>query len=79
MSGVTIGGRRFSRRTITFAWIIALSAVVIFFLYKEWIAALYVMATLGVTALMIVVAKADLSGAKKPGSGQTEAEASNER
>jgi hypothetical protein len=77
MGGITIGGKHLSRRTVTLAWIIAASAVVIFFLYKEWIAPLYVMATLGVTALLIIVATADLSGAKKPGSEQTEA--SNER
>jgi hypothetical protein len=74
MSGITIGGKHLSRRTVTIIWVAVLAAVVIFFLYKSWIAQLYVLATLGVTALMIIVARADLSGAKKPGSGMVEDE-----
>lgn len=66
MSGITIGGKHLSRRMVTIIWVTALATLVIFFLYKEWIAQLYVLATLGVTALLIIVAKADLSGAKKP-------------
>lgn len=78
MSGITIGGRNFSRRTVTIFWVALSSAVVIFLLYKEWIAPLYVMATLGITALLIIVGMADLSGAKKPGSA-LDLEASDER
>lgn len=78
MSGVTIAGRHFSRRTVTVFWSLLLAVLVIFLLYKGWIALLYVLATIGVTILMVIVATADLSGAKKPGSGQSEIEASNE-
>lgn len=78
MSGITIGGKHFSRRTINYFLTALSAALVIFLLYKGQIALLYVLATVGVTALMVIVALADLSGAKQPGIEQTE-EASNER
>jgi hypothetical protein len=40
-------------------------AIVIFLLYKERADWLYVLATLGVTALLITVAASDLGGARK--------------
>lgn len=79
VSGITIGGRHFSRRIVTIFWVALSSAVIIFLLYKEWIAALYVLATLGITVLLVIVGWADLSGAKKPGSGQTDMEVADER
>lgn len=78
MSGITIGGRNFSRRTVTIFWVALISAIVIFLLVKEYIAALYVLATLGITVLLAIVGMADLSGAKKPGSA-LDMEASDER
>jgi peptidoglycan/LPS O-acetylase OafA/YrhL len=50
---------------IALAWIVGLAAVVIFLLYKEMADWLYVLATLGVTVLLIVVAVADLKGRRK--------------
>ena len=52
-------------RRMTLLWIAALVAVVIGLLYWEKIALLYVLATLGVTALMIGAAMADLAGTKR--------------
>ena len=57
----TKGRRR--RKTITLSWIAALAILVIGLIYWEQTALLYILATLGVTALLVVVAKADLHGA----------------
>src|SRR5215210_3390550 len=57
-------GRK-SRRKFTFLWVAALAVIVITLLVLEQTALLYVLATLGVTALLVVVALADLSGARK--------------
>jgi heme O synthase-like polyprenyltransferase len=57
-------GRRKSRRK-SLLWIAAAVAVVIVLLTQEQVALLYVLATLSVTALLIVVALADLRGAKQ--------------
>lgn len=54
-----------NRRLFTFAWIAALSLLTVFLIYKELTAILYILATLGVTALLIVVALADLSRHEK--------------
>ncbi|MGI9065834.1 MAG: hypothetical protein ACR2HX_05440 [Pyrinomonadaceae bacterium] len=48
------------RRLITILWTGLLGVVVITLIYKELTAVLYILATLGVTALLIVVAMADL-------------------
>jgi hypothetical protein len=42
-----------------------MTAIVVALLYWERIALLYVLATFGLTALMIIVALADLGGSKK--------------
>ena len=52
------------RRLFTAAWIVVLSVVTISLIYWEKTAILYILATLGVTALLIVVAFADLHGAE---------------
>ncbi|HKC62188.1 MAG TPA: hypothetical protein VKB86_01060 [Pyrinomonadaceae bacterium] len=52
-------------RLIVLAWIVGLAALVIFLLYKEMADWLYVIATLGVTVLLVVVAVADLHGGRK--------------
>jgi len=52
-------GRR--RKSITYLWIAALAIVTVFLIYKEMTALLYILATLGVTAILLVVANADLS------------------
>ncbi|CAN5626696.1 MAG: hypothetical protein H0T77_10120 [Pyrinomonadaceae bacterium] len=54
-----------NRKFITFAWIAALTLLTVFLIYRELTAVLYILATLGVTGLLIVVAFADLSRHEK--------------
>ena len=56
---------RRNRKLITFGWMAALAILVIFLIYREMTAVLYILATLGVTALLVVVALADLGHAEK--------------
>lgn len=56
-------GRR-SRRMNTFLWIGALTAATIALIYYQQTEILYILATLGVTVLLAVVALADLKGAQ---------------
>lgn len=56
------------RKMITFIWTGLLSLVVILLIYWEKTALLYILATLGVTALLVVVATADLDRQKSPAS-----------
>jgi uncharacterized membrane protein YhaH (DUF805 family) len=53
------------RKLITILWTALLALGTIILLYKEQTALLYILATLGVTAILIVVAMADLSPAAK--------------
>ncbi len=53
------------RRQITLLWIAAAALLIILLLRYEQIALLYVLATLSVTALLIIVSLSDLSGARK--------------
>jgi hypothetical protein len=50
------------RRWLTYLWIVAILVVVSLLIYFERTALLYVLATLGVTALLLIVAFADLGG-----------------
>jgi hypothetical protein len=50
---------------MTLLWIVAMAAIIVGLMYWEQIALLYVLATLGMTALLVVVAVADLGGTKK--------------
>ena len=63
MSRVANRGR--NRKFLTFAWITALAMLTVFLIYRELTAVLYILATLGVTALLIVVALADLARHEK--------------
>ena len=56
---------RRNRRLITFGWMAALAILTIFLIYREMTAVLYILVTLGVTALLIVVALADLAHGEK--------------
>jgi hypothetical protein len=58
--------RKRRRRFITFAWLAGLAALIIVLIRWEQTALLYILATLGVTALMVVVALADLEDKKTP-------------
>ncbi len=53
------------RRRNTLLWSAAVAAIVIGLIYKEQVALLYVLASLSVTALLVVVALADLGGARR--------------
>ncbi len=66
-SRIQASGRR-RRKMITFIWMGLLSLAVIALIYWEQTALLYILATLGVTALLVVVALADL-GAEKTSVG----------
>lgn len=57
--------RKRNRRLLTLAWVVGLAALIIFLLIKERADILYVLATLSVTALLVVVALADLGGGRK--------------
>jgi hypothetical protein len=50
------------RRWLTYVWIVSILLVVSLLIYFERTALLYVLATLGVTALLLIVAFADLGG-----------------
>jgi hypothetical protein len=50
------------RRWLTYVWIVGILLVVSVLIYFERTALLYVLATLGVTALLLIVAFADLGG-----------------
>lgn len=52
------------RRMFTILWTAALSLGTIILIYKEMTALLYILATLGVTALLAVVGMADLAHAE---------------
>ena len=65
MSRKTTWTIRRSRKAFTFLWISVLAILTIFLIYREMTAVLYILATLGVTALLVVVALADLSRAEK--------------
>ena len=52
--------RKRKRRTLTYLWIFGLVVFVSLLIYFERAELLYIFATLGVTALLIVVAMADL-------------------
>ncbi|HMF55111.1 MAG TPA: hypothetical protein VK619_02015 [Pyrinomonadaceae bacterium] len=55
------------RRTRTLIWVAALAALTISLIYFGQTEVLYILSTLGVTALLVVVAMADLSGKEKAG------------
>jgi peptidoglycan/LPS O-acetylase OafA/YrhL len=57
--------RKRNRRLLTFALVVGIATLIIILLYKERADVLYVLATLSVTALLVVVAVADLGGGRK--------------
>ncbi|HKZ02248.1 MAG TPA: hypothetical protein VI750_11860 [Pyrinomonadaceae bacterium] len=69
MRSKTQAGERRRRKLITFIWIALLSLAVIALIYWEQTALLYILATLGVTTLLIVVAVSDLGGETITGDG----------
>jgi fatty acid desaturase len=61
----TLAGNRRRRKTITALWVAVMSVGVILLLLWEMTAILYILATLGVTALLIMVATSDLAHTDK--------------
>jgi hypothetical protein len=51
---------KFSRRTIALLWLLAVGLVIGILIYLEQIAVLYVLATIGLVALLIIVGFSDL-------------------
>ena len=65
MSSITRSGNaRRRRRLITVLWTAVLTLVTVSLIYWEMTAILYIVATLSVTALLVVVALADLRGSE---------------
>jgi hypothetical protein len=64
-SRTTVASDRRRRKTITALWMAVLSLGVILLIYWELTAILYILATLSVTALLIVVALSDLAHTDK--------------
>jgi len=54
------------QRGFTYLWIFGLAVLIFLLIYFEQTALLYVLATLGVTTLLVVVAVADLGRSDKP-------------
>ena len=65
MSGKRTWASGRSRKLFTFLWIAALAIITIILIYREMTALLYILATLGVTALLVIVALADLARGEK--------------
>lgn len=61
----SLAADRRRRKLITAVWLLALSVGVIVLIYFEMTAILYILATLGVTALLVVVAMSDLAHGDK--------------
>jgi len=61
MNRKTLAGDRRRRKLITLLWALGLAALVITLIYLEKTAILYILCTLGVTALLMVVAFSDLA------------------
>ena len=61
MNRKTLTGDRRRRKLITVLWALGLAALVITLIYLERTAILYILCTLGVTALLIIVAISDLA------------------
>ena len=61
MNRRTMAGDRRRRKLITAAWALGLAVVVITLIYLEKTAILYILCTLGVTALLVIVAFSDLA------------------
>ena len=60
MNQKTLAGDRRRRKFIAALWALGLALLVIILIYKELTAVLYILCTLGVTALLIIVAFANL-------------------
>jgi heme O synthase-like polyprenyltransferase len=60
MNRKTLAGDRRRRKLLTLLWALGLSVAVILLIYFEHTAILYIVCTLGVAALLLIVAFSDL-------------------
>ena len=61
MNRKTLAGDRRRRKLIAALWALGLAVLVIVLIYLEQTAILYILCTVGVTALLVIVAFADLA------------------
>jgi hypothetical protein len=54
--------KKFGRRTVALFWFLVVAVLIGILIYLEQIAALYIIATLALVALLLIVAFADLEG-----------------
>ena len=66
MSKKTLASDRRRRKMMTALWFLGISIVVIILIYKELTAVLYILATVGVAAILLVVAFSDLAHGGAP-------------
>lgn len=64
-AATTTGGRTKGKNRMTLVWVALSAAIIIGLIWTEQVALLYVLATLSVTALLLIVAFADLGGARR--------------
>ena len=67
MSARTLAADRRRRKLMTLLWALLLTVAVIILIYEELTAVLYILCTLGVAALLIIVAFSDLAHDDHPG------------
>lgn len=67
MNRKTLAGDRRRRKLMTALWALGLSLVVIILIYRQMTAVLYILCTLGVTALLLIVAFSDLHQGESEG------------
>ena len=70
-----ITSRTKKRRNVTYLWIFGLAVLVFVLIYFEKTELLYVLATLGVTALLVIVATANLGEHERSDNALTDAQA----
>jgi hypothetical protein len=73
MNRKTMAGDRRRRKLITALWALGLTVLVIVLIYLEQTAILYILCTVGVAALLLIVAFSDLAHDDHPGPGVAQA------
>ena len=66
MSSASLRAAQRRRRLFTYLWILVLAVGTISLIYWEQTALLYILATLGVTVLLVLVGASDLGHGEKP-------------
>jgi hypothetical protein len=64
-TAATTGVRNKGKNRMTLIWVALAAAIIVGLIWTEQVALLYVLATLSVTALLFIVAFADLGGARR--------------